>query len=194
MKMLRMVSVSHNIQVWRDLRFHYVDVQWQLEMCTLLKVPFCCPNNLQPGSPNVALTRPNLTKSIYGDGKCLFRCFSYLITGSQMHHMAVRSALVDHMVSIPAVFGGNVEDYLAHTNMNRSRTWGNTEEVLGLSYLLNTPVYSYIPSTHNWVRIFPDNLDPSLFTLITQKSIYMINERNDDNEGMHFEVVISTLF
>ena len=45
--------------------------------------------------------------------------------------MAVRSALVDHMVSIPAVFGGNVDDYLAQTNMNRSGTWGNTEEVLG---------------------------------------------------------------
>ena len=43
--------------------------------------------------------------------------------------MAVQSALVDHMVSIPAVFGGNVEDYLAHTNMNRSGTWENTEQV-----------------------------------------------------------------
>ena len=107
--------------------------------------------------------------------------------------MAVRSALVDHMVSIPAVFGGNVDDYLAHTNMNRSGTWGNTEEVLGLSHLLNTPVYSYIPSTHNWVRICPNTVDPSLFTPVTQKSIYIINQRNDDNEGMHFEVVISTL-
>ena len=37
-----------------------MDVQWQLEKCTLLNVPFCCPNNLQPGGPNVALTRPNL--------------------------------------------------------------------------------------------------------------------------------------
>ena len=107
--------------------------------------------------------------------------------------MAVRSALVDHMVSIPAVFGGNVDDYLAQTNMNRSGTCGNTEEVLGLSQLLNTPVYSYIPSTHNWVRICPNTVDPSLFTPVTQKSIYMINERNDNNEGMHFEVVISTL-
>ena len=35
------VSVSHNIQVWHNLRFHSVDVQWQLEMCTLLNVPFC---------------------------------------------------------------------------------------------------------------------------------------------------------
>ena len=125
------VSVSHNIQVWHDLRFHSVDVQWQLEKCTLLNVPFCCPNNLQPGGPNVALTRPILTKSIYGDGNCLFRCFSYIITGSQEHHMAVRSALVDHMVSIPAVFGGNVEDYLAHTNMNRSGTWGTLKKCLG---------------------------------------------------------------
>ena len=46
--------------------------------------------------------------------------------------MAVRSALVDHMVSIPAVLGGNVEDYLA----------------LGMSHLLNTQVYSYLYSFH----------------------------------------------
>ena len=105
----------------------------------------------------------------------------------------MRSALVDQMVSIPAVFGGNVEDFLAYTNMNRSGTWGNTEEVLGLSHLLNTPVYSYIPSTHKWVRICPDTVDPSLFTPVTQKSIYVINERNDNNEGMHFAVVISML-
>ena len=108
-------------------------------------------------------------------------------------HMAVRSALVDHMVSIPAVFEGNVDGYLAQTNMNRSGTWENTEEVLGLSHSLNTPVYSYIPSTHNRVRICLNTVDPTLFTLVTQKSIYMINQRYDDNEGMHFEVIISTL-
>ena len=56
------VSVLHNIQVWHDLRFHSVDVQWQLEKCTLLNVPFCCPKNLQSGGSNVALTRPNLIK------------------------------------------------------------------------------------------------------------------------------------
>ena len=44
---------------------------------------------LQPVGPNVALTRPNLTKSIYGGGNCLFRCISYVIIGSQEHHMAV---------------------------------------------------------------------------------------------------------
>ena len=43
-----------------------MDVQLQLEKCTLLNVPFCCPHNFQPGGPSVTLTRPNLTKSIYG--------------------------------------------------------------------------------------------------------------------------------
>ena len=61
--------------------------------------------------------------------------------------MAVRSALVDHMVSIPAVFRGNVEDYLAHTNMNRSETWGNTEEVLGMSV-------SFVKHPSIFLRIF----------------------------------------
>ena len=76
------VSVSHNIQVWHDLRFQSVDVQWQLGKYTLINVPFCYPNNLKPGGPNVALTCSNLTKSIYGDGNCLFRGIYYVITGT----------------------------------------------------------------------------------------------------------------
>ncbi len=37
----------------------------------------------------------------------------------------------------------SVQEYINDTRMNRSGTWGNTEEVMALSHLLNTPVYSY---------------------------------------------------
>ena len=115
---------------------------------------------------------------------------SALIDASSVSFDHLFSTVEEHVQDISnlekPVFGGNVEDYLAHTNMNRSGTWGNTEEVIGLSHLLNTPVYSYIPSTHNWVRICPNTVDPTLFIPVTQKSIYTINERNDNNEGMHF--------
>ena len=71
--------------------------------------------------------------------------------------------------------------------MDRSGTWGNTEEVLGLSHLLNTPVYSYVPSTYNWTRLSPDVVDLTQHAPITQKSIFI------QNQHMHFTVIMSTL-
>ena len=54
------------------------------------------------GGPNVVLKRPNLRTLVKarGDGNCLFRCFSYILTGSQDQHFAVRMAIVAHMLNI----------------------------------------------------------------------------------------------
>ena len=112
------------------------------------------------------------------------KCFSYLINGSEEHHMAVRSAF---MPKIESVFRGNAQQYITDTGMDRSGTWGNTEEVLGLSHLLNTPVYSYVPSTYNWTRLSPDVVDLTQHAPITQKSIYI------QNQHMHFIVIMSAL-
>ena len=164
-----------------------MDAEWRMDKCTFLGLPFHCSNGLSTGGPNVALTCPHVIRSIQGDGNCLFRCFSYLITGSEEHHMAVRSAFIDHMPNIESVFGGNAQQYITDTGMDRSGTWGNTEEVLGLSHLLNTPVYSYVPSTYNWTRLSPDVVDLTQHSPITQKSIYI------QNQHMHFTVIVSAL-
>ncbi len=52
--------------------------------------------------PDVTLTHPDMRtiKRIRGDGICLFRSFSYIITGSEEQHMAVRAAIVSCMVDI----------------------------------------------------------------------------------------------
>ena len=71
--------------------------------------------------------------------------------------------------------------------MNRDGTWGNTEEVMALCHLLNTPVYSYVPSTYNWVKISPDSVDETLYTFDTDQAIYI------QNANLHFSVVMSTL-
>ena len=71
------------------------------------------------------LTRPNRTKRISGDGNCLFRCFSYVVTGSQEHYQAVRAAVVAHMPVIPNVFTtsgvASVQAYLNLTGMAANR-------------------------------------------------------------------------
>ena len=76
-----------------------------MDKCTFLGLPFHCSNGLSPGGPNVTLTRPHVIRSIQGDG-----------TGSEEHHMAVRSALIDHMPNIESVFGGNAQQTLAWTD------------------------------------------------------------------------------
>ena len=148
-------------------------------------------SDLSPGGPNVLLTHPNRIRRIGGDGNCLFRCFSYVITGSEQHHRAIRSALIQHMPNLAHVFTTSnvrsVEEYVRNTRMDRDGTWGNTEEVMALSHLLNTQVYSYVPNTNTWVRITPDSVDTSLYTFNTDKAIYI------QNASQHFTVVMSTL-
>ena len=182
---------SSNRYVWEAYRFHTVDQQWQQSKCNMLGLPFERHNDLTPGGPDLVLTRPDRRRRIGGDGNCLFRCFSYVITGSEGHHVAVRSAMIQHMPNIPQVFVRSdvhsVDEYIRRTRMDRDGTWGNLEEVMALSHLLNTPVYSYVPTTYNWVKICPDTIDHTLYTLTADQAIYI------QNSNQHFTVVMSTL-
>ena len=81
--------------VWSSLTFHSVDEHWQRLACSLLSIPFVCSNNVCQGGAAVVLKCPQNT----GDGNCLFRSFSYLITGNQTHYHGVRLAIVAHMTS-----------------------------------------------------------------------------------------------
>ena len=36
-------------------------------------------------------------RNTYGDGNCLFRAFSYIITGSENQHLEVRDALLSYI-------------------------------------------------------------------------------------------------
>ena len=138
-------------RVWSEYRFHSVDQQWQAVKCSELGLPYHGPSCLQRGGPNVMLTRPNRTKRISGDGNCLFRCFSYVVTGSQEHYQAVRAAVVAHMPVIPNVFTSSdvasVQENLNLTGMAVNGTWGNRQEVSALCHLLHTPVYAYVAVT-----------------------------------------------
>ena len=86
-------------QVW-PFKFYSVDEQWQHNACTTLGLQYVISNRLRPGGPNVDLRPPNHIKYIRGDGNCLFRSFSYIIMGSEEQHMAVRTAILNHMIDI----------------------------------------------------------------------------------------------
>ena len=52
------------------------------------------------------LTQPKQTHPIGGDGNCMFRSVSYVMTGSQEHHLEVRAKTLEHMETIaPQIIG-----------------------------------------------------------------------------------------
>ena len=191
------VENDHQMTVWPDLRFYPIDVTWQHQACDLLGVQFRAIFDHQPGGPDTILTRPD-HHSLYnvkGDGNCLFRTFSYMITGTEDQHLAIRSAVVQHMLCIPHLLIGNgtdgepnainllchpriyesVEQYISSTRMDHSGTWGTNVEMLVLAHKLNTPVYCYDTSAphHIWAAYFSNGVNRRIYRDIRKKSLYI---------------------
>lgn len=141
----------------------------------MLRLNFTCCNDVTPGGQHVPLTRPNIHSlyNVIGDGNCMFRAFSYIITGSQSQYHDIRSAVVRHMLEYDdlcmcsAYMGlslhyDSVSHYLSSTRMGSNETWGTTAEVVTLSHLLRTPIFVYSLTSLTWQRHLPSQIDPSL--------------------------------
>ena len=173
------------------LKFDPVTSDWQQRACQQLGLQYYAPTRVRPGGPNVPLTHPNM-RSIQGDGNCLFRALSYIITGYEEQHMAVRNAILDHMVTIAHFLLSHhllnydsIQTYIVASDMDKEYTWGTDIEMLTLSHLLNTPIVSYCEQFGNWQRNSPHNLDIILRDEINQISMYLLHSHN------HFNVVWS---
>ncbi len=87
---------------WPQFRFFVIDEEWQRLYCSQFGLQFvsCCKTS--GGDCNTVLTRPDLrsVKVMLGDGNCLFRSLSYVLTGSQEQYSHVRSLICGHMYSI----------------------------------------------------------------------------------------------
>ena len=75
------------------------DEQWQRNACSTLGLVYMGT----PGGPDVDLKRPDRLKSIEGDGNCLFRTFSFILTGSENQRMTVRHAILDQALTVMTV-------------------------------------------------------------------------------------------
>ena len=87
----------------------------------------------------------------------MFRSVSYVMTGSQEHHLEVRGKTLEHMETItPLVLGhirgcssamskfSSVKEYVHYTKMDKQGTCGTEIELLVLSHLLKTSIYTYL--------------------------------------------------
>ena len=87
---------------WRNYRYFPVDEEWQRQACRLLSLRFVQPFDRESGGQDVILTLPDMAclRRIRGDGNCLFRALSFIITGSESQHFEIRSAIIAHMFDV----------------------------------------------------------------------------------------------
>ena len=99
------------------------------------------------GGVHQPLTEPNLrrVRTIIGDGNCLFRSFSFIVTGSEVHHMEIRQSILCHMIGIADLLLGHhingyqdIYEYIQETRMDQFSYWGTDVEMLTFSHLLQT--------------------------------------------------------
>ena len=191
---------------WADYRYFPVDEAWQREACRVLNLRFIQPFQRESGGPDVILTLPDTSCLIHigGDGNCLFRAMSFIITGSESQHYELRSSIIAHMFNIPELLTGrgadehrnyltyyhggyhSVEDYLTRTSMAEEGTWGTDFEMCLLAHMLNTVVYSYKAGQY-WIACFPKGIDHALSEDVSKRSLYIYYT------GNHFNVVTRVL-
>ena len=139
-------------------RFTPIDEQWQCTACHDLGLRFVRRCDLDEGGPDVPLTRPRRVRSILGDGNCLFRSLSYIITGSETQYTQVREAILNHLVHTEDFMIGHhirseyssVVEYIRGTNMDRD------------GHMLNTTLCMYNTISRTWSTYGPHNVDLSL--------------------------------
>ena len=154
-------------------RYHQTDLTWQHEKCAELGLTFHSEIH------TVHLHRPDLTTvvRIVGDGNCLFRCFSYIITGSQDEHFEICTAIVSHMRHIAPYLedaqclemGSSIEEYISNTSIDEVNSWATTNEMSVLAHLLKCNIYIVMePLTKHGNHVF-------LITLILE-SLKMLHK------------------
>ena len=87
------VSNQPNL-VRHNFVYYPANAATQKYWCGLLALKYVKAVRPCPGTPSTPLTHPSRIVNVQGDGNCLFRAFSYIITGSQNQYKNVRAAIV----------------------------------------------------------------------------------------------------
>jgi len=126
--------------------FHFwpLNEKSQLFCCSIVKLPIITQHTEQPLKP---LGQPSKLFHILGDGNCLFRALSYVITGQQLYHAQIRHEIINHMMNFEKFLmphmNTSLNCYLDKTGMAESGVWGTDIEILSASSLLSTDIFVY---------------------------------------------------
>uniref|UniRef100_A0A1X7ULP4 OTU domain-containing protein n=1 Tax=Amphimedon queenslandica TaxID=400682 RepID=A0A1X7ULP4_AMPQE len=159
-----------NLDIVRRRQWDYVyypgNEEYQRRWCEILNLKFVTAARILPGSPTTPLSDervPNSTLDVPGDGNRLFYALSYLITGSISQHYELRKAIVSNMPNFEEeLFNGtlsatrysSIYDYMNKSKMYRNCVWATDTEMITLSAILGTTIYSYslTPTFVGWAR------------------------------------------
>ena len=163
-----------------------IDENAQRFMCSLVDLPLIFPMR-----PTIAklLNEPAILHKIIGDGNCLFRALSYIITGRQVYHNVVRHKILDHTSSIENLLlphiGMSLNDYFQSSGMHQQGVWGTDIEIFAACSLLTTDIYVYTNTGahYSWTKFSRSMLDNS--PPQNMCSIYI-----QHTSGVHYDVVL----
>ncbi len=133
------------------------------------------------------LSKPRRIHRTRGDGNCYFRCISFILTGTEDQHKAVRDCVVKQMLRISDQLerysNENIGKYLSTSHMNEEGVWATDAEILATANLFGVDinVYADYGCTKEWLTY------PSAFSFSkkTETGFYLENDRQ------HFNVVLS---
>ena len=158
----------------------------QSRMCSVMNLPLVVKHNFKTSKK---VGQPSKLLHILGDGNCLFRAFSYVITGRQTYHMKVREQIINHMRDIETLLlphmNTSLKGYLAKTKMAGNGVWGTDVEILTAASLLSADIFVYTKfgGAYKWQRFSRTMLDGKRPE--GDCSIYL-NHTN----GNHYDVVL----
>uniref|UniRef100_A0A914WPE9 OTU domain-containing protein n=1 Tax=Plectus sambesii TaxID=2011161 RepID=A0A914WPE9_9BILA len=103
-------------------------------------------------------SKPKNIRKIVADGNCLFRAFSFCLTGSEQHHLTVRRAICDYMELFSSVWQPLMGTHTIAKFLDRSVCisgigrdhWGTEIEILVFADMFNCMIYVY--NNHNSAR------------------------------------------
>ena len=193
LKLIRCPTPPTNApQVLDRYRFNPVSEEWKRRVCQELGLRFVCANACDVGGPDVKLRHPTFGHRILGDGNCLFRAFSYLITGAEDQHFELRCRIVERLTSVGHrllvnyISEATLQQYITNSRMDRQGTWGTIVEMFVLAYMVGVNVYSYDLNDWNYRNFSPGVIDYETYPEnYARHGIYFIYT------GNHFNVVLS---
>ncbi|VDI59099.1 Hypothetical predicted protein [Mytilus galloprovincialis] len=150
------VEIMSTINNFYD--FKPLNTDSKRKLCIIAKIP--TKNISKKITPKIHIMGPpSATKTITGDGNCLFRAISYALSNRQEFFGNVRKAIVDHLMTNTEIFRSflqpqfvTVEQHIQTLKMEEKNVWGTELEILACADLLKTDIYTFYNVVTNVTR------------------------------------------
>ncbi|CAG2244663.1 unnamed protein product [Mytilus edulis] len=126
------------------------------KLCLIVKIP---TKHIHKQITNTIFDMgpPSTTKSITGDGNCLFRAISYALSNRQEFYGNIRKAIVDHLIKNAEMFKSflqprfkTITEHIHSLQMKENNVWGTELEIIACADLLKTDIYTYY--NDSWIK------------------------------------------